>query len=153
MTSQKFWIGTVSKEHVERGKQGGFIQVCHGKEGPLKRMRGNDIFIYYSPNIKYGEKIPYQCFSAIGVINDKPAYQFEMTSDFIPFRRYVTYVDTKDTPIKPLIPKLQFIQNKNKWGSPFRFGILQVNRDDFICIAKAMGLKNEKINELLETSR
>jgi hypothetical protein len=32
----RYWIGVVSKEHVMRGVQRGFAQVCHGKEGPLK---------------------------------------------------------------------------------------------------------------------
>lgn len=60
---------------------------------------------------------------------------------------------TNDTPIKPLIDSLDFIKNKNKWGSAFRFGILQINKTDCICIAKAMGIKDEKINELFETTR
>ena len=35
----KFWIGVVSKEHVLRGVEGGFCQVCHGKKRPLNRMK------------------------------------------------------------------------------------------------------------------
>lgn len=35
----KFWIGTVSKEHVMKGVAGGFCQVCHGKQAPLNRMK------------------------------------------------------------------------------------------------------------------
>lgn len=35
----KFWVGVVSKEHVQRGVKGGFCQVCHGKKGPLNRMK------------------------------------------------------------------------------------------------------------------
>ena len=34
----KYWIGTVSREHVRIGVEGGFCQVCHGKKGPLARM-------------------------------------------------------------------------------------------------------------------
>lgn len=147
--SKKFWIGTVSKEHVERGKQGGFAQVCHGKEAPLKKMQEGDVLIYYSPTIKYGEKTPYQFFTALGVVSKKPPYQVKMTPDFIPYRRDIYYLETKDAPIKPLIEKLNFIQNKTCWGYAFRFGILQINQDDFICIAKEMGLNDEKIHELL----
>jgi hypothetical protein len=46
MTSKKFWIGTVSKEHVDRGKLGSFAQVCHGKEIPLKK---NDFLFIVKP--------------------------------------------------------------------------------------------------------
>ena len=44
----KFWIGTVSKEHVMKGVAGGFCQVCHGKQAPLNRMKKGDFLIYYN---------------------------------------------------------------------------------------------------------
>lgn len=146
--TQQFWIGTVSKEHVLRGKVGGFAQVCHGKEAPLKRMRANDVLLYYSPSEKFGEKRPYQCFTAIGIIQPRDAYQVKMTKDFIPFRRDVKYIAADDASIRPLIPQLSFIRDKTRWGSAFRFGILKIPRDDFIIIATAMGLTHEKVHEL-----
>ena len=45
----RFWIGVVSKEHVLRGVEGGFCQVCHGKKVPLNRMKKGDYLLYYSP--------------------------------------------------------------------------------------------------------
>ena len=45
----RFWIGVVSKEHVLRGVEGGFCQVCHGKKAPLNRMEKGDYLLYYSP--------------------------------------------------------------------------------------------------------
>ena len=148
MTEQRFWIGTVSKEHVDRGRAGGFAQVCHGKQTPLKRMQLGDTLVYYSPNNRYGEKTPYQCFTALGVILDKPVYQVEMSSDFIPYRRDVRYLQTKDAPIRSLIPQLDFIKDKNKWGYVFRFGVVQISRADLIAIAESMELEKQKINEL-----
>jgi len=47
---------------------------------------------------------------------------------------------TTDAPIRPLIPHLIFIRDKNRWGSVFRFGILQIDSVDFISIAQAMQL-------------
>lgn len=146
--TQQYWIGTVSKEHVMRGKQGGFAQVCHGKEGPLKKMRPNDLFLYYSPNIKMGEKTPCQCFTALGVIKTQAPYAFKMSDDFIPFRHDVAYLETQDAPIRPLISELSFIRDKTKWGAAFRFGILKIPRTDFIIIANAMGLAKDQIDEL-----
>lgn len=66
----RYWIGVASKEHVMRGVQGGFAQVCHGKESPLKQMSPEDWIIYYSPTIKFGEKAPCQAFTAIGQIQE-----------------------------------------------------------------------------------
>lgn len=145
---QQYWIATVSKEHVMRAKQGSFAQVCHGKEAPLKRMKPQDLLLYYSPNIRMHEKSPYQCFTALGIIQSKAPYHFKMTEDFIPFRRDVSYLETQDAPIRPLLPHLSFIHDQTKWGMAFRFGILKIPRHDFIIVANAMGLNNDQINEL-----
>ncbi|MDR3478620.1 MAG: EVE domain-containing protein [Gammaproteobacteria bacterium] len=149
MSEQRFWIGTVSKEHVLLGKAGGFAQVCHGKQLPLKRMSKGDILIYYSPSYRYGDKSPYQCFTALGVILENSVYQVEMTPDFAPYRRNVRYLQTADASIKPLISQLHFIQNKDKWGYAFRFGILSISCADFMTIAHSMQLESHQINELL----
>jgi hypothetical protein len=34
----KYWINTVSKDHVMVGKKGGFVQAGHGKKTPLKKL-------------------------------------------------------------------------------------------------------------------
>lgn len=145
---KQFWIGTVSKDHVQRGQAGGFAQVCHGKAAPLKRMKPGDILIYYSPNKQFSEKTPYQCFSALGVIQTGEPYAFKMSEDFIPYRLNVEYQKTQDALIRPLIPQLSFIKDKTKWGAAFRFGILKIPQHDFMLIATAMGLSHEKIDEL-----
>lgn len=121
--TQQFWVGVVSKEHVLRGKAEGFAQVCHGKETPLKRMRANDLLLYYSPSKKFGDKTPYQCFTAIGIIQAGDVYQVTMNQDFKPFRRDVKYFAADDASIRPLISRLSFIRDKTRWGSAFRFGI------------------------------
>ncbi|MHB1687147.1 MAG: EVE domain-containing protein [Ignavibacteriaceae bacterium] len=46
MNSQKYWVAVVSKDHTIRGVSGGFMQVCHGKQAPLKRMKQNDWIIF-----------------------------------------------------------------------------------------------------------
>ena len=87
----KYWIGTVSQEHVLRGVAGGFCQVCHGKAAPLNRMKRGDWLLYYSPKISlYGHE-KWQAFTACGQIADDTAYPFRMSEDFIPFRRNVVY--------------------------------------------------------------
>lgn len=74
---------------------------------------------------------------------------FGMNGMMIRNRRDVLYLQTNDAPIKPLIEKLQLIQNKNNWGYIFRFGILKINKIYFEYIAKAMELPDKKIHELL----
>lgn len=50
----RYWVGVVSKNHVLRGVEGNFCQVCHGKGGPLNRMKKGDYLLYYSQSkIRY----------------------------------------------------------------------------------------------------
>ena len=46
---RKYWITVVSKDHLQRGIAGGFMQANHGKEAPLKKMKEGDWVIFYSP--------------------------------------------------------------------------------------------------------
>jgi hypothetical protein len=136
-----YWIGVASKEHVMQGVQGGFAQVCHGKDGPLKQMSPQDWIIYYSPTIKFGEKTPCQAFTAIGQIREGKPYSFQMSHDFIPFRRDINFVPCKEISILPLIEKLDFIQDKRSWGFPFRRGCFSISEADFKVIASLMSLE------------
>ncbi|WP_275249374.1 hypothetical protein [Vandammella animalimorsus] len=36
----KYWLGVVSREHVQRGVAGDFCQLCHGKAAPLRGWPG-----------------------------------------------------------------------------------------------------------------
>lgn len=138
----KYWIGVASREHVYRGVKGGFAQVCHGKSGPLERMAEGDWIIYYSPTIEFGGKDPCQSFTAIGKINGDEPYTFAMSKDFIPWRRNVAFLVSKEAPIKPLVEKLSFIKDIKRWGFPFRRGCFEITFKDFKLIAQAMGKLN-----------
>ena len=138
MQKPKYWIAVVSKEHTMRGVSGGFMQVCHGKPAPLKRMKTNDWIIVYSPKLSMDGVEKCQAFTAIGQTIDEDVYQFQMTKDFIPFRRNIRFHDCEETSILPLIENLDFIQNKSRWGYPFRFGFFEINEHDFNIISSKM---------------
>ena len=136
----RYWIGVASNEHVQRGVKEGFAQVCHGKIGTLKYMSEGDWLIYYSPTYHFGAKDACRCFTAIGTIDPGEPYTFEMSEYFIPWRRNVTFLKSKDAPIEPLLENLSFIKDKKKWGFPFRRGSFEIFRPDFQLIAKTMGV-------------
>lgn len=136
----RYWIGVASREHVQRGVKGGFAQVCHGKISTLKHMSEGDWIIYYSPTIHFGGKDICRSFTAIGVIEKGDPYLFEMSKDFIPWRRNVSFLKSKEAPILPLLEELSFIPDKRKWGFPFRRGSFEIPRKDFELIAKEMGV-------------
>ena len=103
-------------------------------------MEEGDWIVYYSPTIKFRQKEPYQSFTAIGKIKDGDAYSFSMGEDFIPWRRDVSFVKSRETPIQPLLDELSVIKDKQKWGVPFSRGCFEIPQEDFQIIARAMGV-------------
>lgn len=136
-----FWIAVASAQHVRRGRQGGFMQVNHGKAAPLRRVKAGDGIVYYSPTAVLGEKDGLQSFTAIGTVREGELYQGDMGGGFTPFRRNVDWAAGEETPIKPLLDRLEFTAGKTNWGYQLRFGLFSVSAADFALIAEAMGAK------------
>lgn len=138
-----YWIGVVSASHVARGVAGGFAQMNHGKEAPLKRMKAGDGLVYYSPRQSWPDGAPLQAFTAIGRIRSGQVYSHDMSAEgmpgFVPWRIDVDYRPAQTTPIQPLIAKLDFINDKIHWGALFRFGQIKIGEADFARISAAMG--------------
>ena len=72
------------------------------------------------------------------VADDEP-YQVEMSPDFQPWRRNVDFLECTETPIRPLIEELDFIEDPARWGYKFRFGVFKIGDHDFEVIRSAMG--------------
>ena len=140
MSDHTYWIGVVSRSHVQIGVKGGFIQLNHGKKAPLQKFRTGDGLVMYSPRTSYPDGEPLQSFTAIGTIASAEVYQVEMSPDFKPYRVNVHFSACREAPIKPLLEKLSFITNKTHWGAAFRFGQLRIPARDFALIAHAMGV-------------
>lgn len=132
------WIGVASSDHVAGGRAGGFMQVCHGKSGPLSRIRPGDDIIYYSPSIEMagGDKV--QSFTAAGRVADRDSYRFDMGGGFVPLRRDVDWLETRAAPIQPLLDRLEFTRGNGNWGHVFRFGIVKISDHDRDVILAAM---------------
>jgi hypothetical protein len=139
----RYWVNTVSRDHVQRGVDGGFTQAGHGKPAGLKRMANGDRIVFYSPRTELDGGEPLQAFTALGEITDDAPYQAEMTPDFHPWRRKVRFAASEEAPIRPLIESLDFIRNKKSWGFVFRRGLFEITEGDFQRIARAMGTAPE----------
>jgi hypothetical protein len=131
-----YWLGVVSKEHVMRGFSGGFAQVCHGKKGPLARMKKGDWLVYYSPGSRMG-KSDLKAFTAIGRVADEDVFQFKMSPDFVPYRRKVDYLEIQEASIEVLKPDLELCQGSS-WGYQLRRGLIEITKSDFDKIKKVM---------------
>lgn len=135
---RKYWLAIASADHVQCGRVEGFMQVCHGKSAPLRKLRHGDGVIYYSPAQTMGGKDKLQSFTAQGVVSNDTVYQADMGQGFHPYRRNVQWNNTKIIPILPLLGQLELTQGKSNWAYPFRFGLLEISAHDFHLIAGGM---------------
>lgn len=132
------WIAVASAEHVRLGRQGGFMQTCHGKGGPLRRLRPGDDIVYYSPTVVFGARDGLRAFTALGQVRDDRVYQADMGGGFVPFRRDVDWRTADEAPILPLLDQLDLTRGKRNWGYAFRFGLVAISPADFLVIERAM---------------
>lgn len=140
-TLRNNWIAVASAEHARQGcafPQQGFMQVCHGKCAPLKRVQPGDRVAYYAPTVTMGGKDRLQSFVSIGLVQPGAPYAFDMGGGFVPFRRDVVYVSAQEAPISPLLDRFEFVEDQTRWGYMFRFGLFRVSDADMRLIAAAM---------------
>ena len=138
----KNWIAVASAEHARRGRDEmtpGFMQVGHGKLGPLKRVQAGDRVVYYAPTQHFGTPDKFQSFVSIGVVQPGDPYEVDMNG-FVPWRRDVIYATSREAPIHPLLNAFQFVDDRSRWGYKFRFGLFDISDHDFMLIARAMAV-------------
>ncbi|MGZ5835897.1 MAG: EVE domain-containing protein [Xanthobacteraceae bacterium] len=136
-----YWIGVVSREHIQRGVEGGFCQLCHGKAAAMRRLTPGDWIVFYSPKTSMHGGETLQAFTAIGRVKSGEPYAYDMGGGFVPTRRDVDFKPCQEAPIRPLVPRLGFIRNKQSWGYVFRHGQIEIPQADFTVIAGAMGIE------------
>ena len=138
---RKNWIAVACAQHARRGcsePQQGYMQVCHGKCAPLKRVQPGDRVAYYAPTTTMGGKDRLQSFISIGLVQPGVPYPVDMGDGFVPFRRDVIYVPALEAPITPLLDRFEFVEDRAHWGYKFRFGLFNVTDADLRVIANAM---------------
>ena len=166
--SAKNWIAVASAEHARLGRdsnigaptlatscaalppegaelawggpalRSGFMQVGHGKLAPLKKLKAGDRVAYYSPTVVFGVKDGFQSFVSIGIVQPGEPYSFDMGNGFVPYRRDVAYLKSKEAPIQPLLDDFDFVEDRQRWGYKFRLGLFEINDHDMGLIVKAM---------------
>ena len=134
------WVAVASAEHVRRGRAADFMQVCHGKAAPLRRIQPRDRVAYYSPTIEFRGSDKCQAFTALGIVCERQPYRPAADGDFCPYRRDVRWLETRDAPIQPLLDALEFSAGRRNWEYQLRFGLFRISEHDMRTIAKAMGV-------------
>ncbi len=134
----RYWINTVSLDHVLLGVEGGFTQADHGRDTRLRRLSRGDGLAFYSPRTAIRTGRPLQQFTALGVVADDEPYRVELRDDLRPWRRRVDFEHVAPVPVRPLLPVLGFVDDEEHWGLPFRRGLFEVPAGDFAAVAGAM---------------
>jgi hypothetical protein len=132
------WVAVASAEHVRHGREHGFMQVCHGKAAPLRRIHPGDRVAYYSPCVAFRGRDRLQSFTAIGMVQAGEPYEFDMGGGFRPFRRNVAWFEAGEAPIQPLLDRLEFSTGGRHWGYPMRFGLFAISDRNMDVISSAM---------------
>lgn len=136
----KAWVGVAAYDHVVRGVEGGFAQLCHGRKAPLARMREGDWIVYYSPRTAFRGDELLRAFTALGRVKSGTAYAFDMGGGFVPFRRDIAFVPCEPVPLARVAPALGFVRDPG-WGMKARRGHFEIGLDDLRVIAAAMGAR------------
>ncbi|GEP36592.1 hypothetical protein NPS01_02550 [Nocardioides psychrotolerans] len=138
LDTRRYWVSTINLEHVLLGVEGGFTQADHGRDTRLRALGRGDLIAFYSPRPSMGSQVTLQQLTALGEIADDEPYQVQMGDDFHPWRRRVAFEEVGRVPIRPLIPMLGFVTDEQRWGLPFRRGLLEVTAGDFGVLAGAL---------------
>ncbi|MEQ1977499.1 EVE domain-containing protein [Xenorhabdus sp. SGI240] len=133
----KHWIAVISRAHARLAADSGFLQVCHGKAGPLRKTRaGDEVFIYCPRSeMKSGEilkTVEYQC-----VFTHDDIYQVEQFPGFKPFRKDVIFDPSFQSVVLKDIDGLEFTANP-QWGMLARRGFFEISTNDAARIRTAM---------------
>ena len=136
----RFWINTVSLDHVEAAADGGFTQADHGARTRLGRPQPGDGMIFYSPRTSLQGGSPVRQFTALATITGDAPYQAVVSEDFRPWRLAATFHPCTRVDAKPLVEQLSFVPDPSHWGLPFRRGLFTIPRADFLIISARMGM-------------
>ncbi|WP_375703463.1 EVE domain-containing protein [Bartonella sp. AD13SXNS] len=137
----KHWIAVISRAYARLSAEFGFLQVCHGKAGSLRKTSKEDeVFIYY-PRCEMGtgqilQTIEFQC-----IFKDNHIYQVEQAPQFTPFRKDVIFNKQAQPVVLKEIQELEFLTNPH-WGLLARQVFFEITVCDAARISKAMGISN-----------
>jgi hypothetical protein len=134
----RFWVGVASHDHVLAAVKGGFCQLGHGREAPVRRLAPGDRILYYSPRERMHDGAVLQAFTAAGEVLEDEVYRVETQTGFRPYRRNVSYLNLGNASIRPLLPTLSFTRDRSSWGQVFRRASFEITSVDYDLIIQAM---------------
>ena len=134
----KYWIHVISQDHARAGLDGGFVQAGPDKAASLHGLHAADLIFFYSPGTLFRAGEILQAFTGAARVADEEPFQVAGAAAARPWRRAVASLPCESAAIEPLIPELDFIQDRTNWGVSLRRGVFEIGVDDARRIAGAM---------------
>ena len=138
--TKRFWVNTVTLDHVGAAAAGGFTQADHGARTRLGHPRPGDEMVFYSPRTSLQQGTPVRQFTALATITGDEPYQGVVSDTFRPWRLAATFRPVTPVDAKSLVDALSFIPDPAHWGLPFRRGLFTISEADFAQIVARMGM-------------
>ena len=134
----KYWVAVISKDHALAGAAGGFVQASQGTAATLGLLRTDDLVFFYSPGTRFRAGEILQAFTGIARVTDDAPHRVDPSAKTLSWRLNATALACEEAPIEPLIPELDFIEDKASWSRSLPRGMFEIGQDDAHRIADAM---------------
>lgn len=109
-------VVVASQDHCQRWMKEWFVQACHGKIRPMKKMSKWDIIFLYAPKKEFGKDEKLQAFVWMLKVTSDEIEQVEMFPWFTPYRKHTQTIATANIYLHDLKGKIAFFtDNKNIW--------------------------------------
>lgn len=123
------WIAVISRAHSRIAAASGFLQVCHGKAGPLRRTRAGDEVFIYRPREGMGagevlKRVEFRC-----IFDDDRIYSVEQAPGFTPFRKDVSFDEGFQGLAIHYVAGLELTADPH-WGMLARRGFFDISAHD-----------------------
>ena len=131
----KYWILVIAKEHVLTGVEAGAIRA---KSTELQLLRDGDLVFCYSPGTLFRAGEILQAFTAVARVTSDEPYQVDTAGAGHAWPLTAKFLACKETPIEPLIPQLDFIEDNADWARFLPRGMFVIEEEDATRIRDAM---------------
>jgi hypothetical protein len=131
----KSWILVISKEHVLTGVDAGAIRA---KPTDLQLLRNGDLVFCYSPGTLFRAGEILQAFTAVVRVTSEAPHRVDTAPTGQAWHMKATFLACDETPIEPLIPQLDFIQDTADWARFLPRGLFAIDQEDATRIRDAM---------------
>lgn len=129
----RFWIAAACLDEVERDRADGVLRAGGGRETRLTRLHRGDGHVRYSARVASGGRVLQQV-TALGLVVDDNPFRDSQER----WCRRVDHEQVAAVPVRPLLPLLGFVTDEQRWGLPFRAGLLELTAGDFGVLAGAL---------------